>query len=193
MLSRTNSALALPLSLKTENRSTTHIGIKLTGSSVGTIKGRLAQQAEQRAHNPSSAGSSPAAPTIFTTPDSRTYEFPIVPVPKPRMTQQDKWKHRPAVMTYRAFADELRLQARAQDFVLPDSGWSIAFHIPMPDSWSKKKRAEMFGKPHQQRPDWDNLCKSFCDALCTLDETIWECCGVRKYWSDVGRIIVRVE
>lgn len=34
----------------------------------------------------------------------------ITPVPKPRQTQADKWKQRPAVMRYRAFADEAPLK-----------------------------------------------------------------------------------
>lgn len=38
----------------------------------------------------------------------RIIEYPIVPVPKPRMTQRDKWQKRPAVMRYRAFCDEVR-------------------------------------------------------------------------------------
>jgi len=35
-------------------------------------------------------------------------EYKITPVPKPRQTRSDKWKQRPCVMRYRAFADEVR-------------------------------------------------------------------------------------
>ena len=33
----------------------------------------------------------------------------------------------------------------------------VSFIMPMPKSWSKKKRAAMDGKPHTARPDIDNL------------------------------------
>lgn len=37
--------------------------------------------------------------------------FDICPLPKPRMTQRDRWAKRPAVLRYRAFCDEVRLRA----------------------------------------------------------------------------------
>lgn len=107
----------------------------------------------------------------------------ITPVGKPRQTQSDKWKQRPAVMRYRAFADELRLKYRKD---LPDS-ISLKFYIPMPPSWSKKKRAEMLGKPHQQRPDVDNLCKAVMDALAKEDSGVWRI-QAEKRWANVGEI-----
>lgn len=107
----------------------------------------------------------------------------ITPVGKPRQTQSDRWKQRPVVMRYRAFADELRLKYRED---LPDS-IILRFYLPMPPSWSAKKKAEMLGKPHQQKPDFDNLAKSVCDALKKEDSTIWRCL-VEKYWDVEGGI-----
>lgn len=75
--------------------------------------------------------------------------YPITPVPKPRQTRADKWKQRPAVMRYREFAD----QVRAAGITLPDCGALVTFYIPMPKSWSKKKRARADGTPHQSKPD----------------------------------------
>jgi Holliday junction resolvase RusA-like endonuclease len=43
--------------------------------------------------------------------------------------------------------------------------YHIQFHFALPDSWSKKKKEEMLYKPHQQKPDNDNLFKSFCDTV----------------------------
>lgn len=104
----------------------------------------------------------------------------MVPVAKPRMTQRDRWAKRPAVVRYHEFCDELRLRWGNQE--VPEKV-SIKFYLPMPKSWSKKKRKEMVWKPHQQRPDVDNLVKAFLDALCEEDSYIY---GVRaeKYWSD---------
>ena len=45
----------------------------------------------------------------------------------------------------------------------------------------------MLGKPHQQRPDIDNLVKAVLDALCEDDSFVWniEAC---KLWSDKAGI-----
>ena len=72
--------------------------------------------------------------------------YDITPVPKPRQTQADKWKKRPAVMRYRAFADEVRLKK----VYLPTERARVIFHIPMPKSWSKKKKTALNHYYHQQ-------------------------------------------
>lgn len=104
---------------------------------------------------------------------------------KPRQTQSDRWKQRPVVMRYRAFADELRLKYRED---LPDSV-HLTFYLAMPKSWSQKKRDAMRGTPHQQKPDFDNLAKSVADALREDDSTVWRCL-IEKYWDDEGGIVV---
>lgn len=110
----------------------------------------------------------------------------MTPVPKPRMTQQDRWAKRPSVVRYRDFCDELRLKWGNRD--VPEKV-DLKFYLPMPQSWSKKKRQEMRHQPHQQTPDIDNLVKAFLDALCENDAFVY---GVRaeKYWEDDGQIWV---
>lgn len=110
----------------------------------------------------------------------------IEPVPKPRMVKSDRWRGRPAVTRYWAFCDELRLKWGRRD--VPDR-MVLKFSITMPKSWSAKKRLEMGGKPHQQRPDIDNLLKSFLDALCEDDSYIYDV-RVEKYWAEQGSIEV---
>lgn len=56
----------------------------------------------------------------------------------------------------------------------------------MPPSWSEKKRREMEGKPHQQKPDLDNLLKSL-DALYEDDSVIWKI-SAEKVWAREGFI-----
>ena len=112
--------------------------------------------------------------------------YPVVPVPKPRMTQRDKWQKRPAVMRYRAFCDDLR----ARNCTFPESGSHVIFHMPMPASWSKKKRAEMLGQPHRQKPDVDNLTKAVLDAVLKDDSGVWDM-RTTKIWSDIGCIEIR--
>jgi len=41
----------------------------------------------------------------------------------------------------------------------------IIFVMPIPKSWSKKKREAIVGQPHTSKPDTDNLLKSVLDAL----------------------------
>lgn len=115
----------------------------------------------------------------------------LEPVAKPRMTQRDRWAKRPAVVKYYAFCDEIRKQwgVDADGLAVPPvpPALSLRFEISMPKSWSAKKRAEMNGEPHQQRPDIDNLIKAFLDALCEDDSYVYSVTA-EKYWSDKGSI-----
>jgi len=111
--------------------------------------------------------------------------YPIDPMPKPRMTRADKWKQRPAVMKYRAYKDEIRLRGVS----VPEASAHITFVIPMPASWSKKKRQSMNGMPHRQRPDIDNLHKGLLDALFTEDCQVWDH-WITKVWGEQGAIII---
>lgn len=100
------------------------------------------------------------------------------------MTNRDRWAKRPAVLRYWAYGDELRL--RLPGYEIPAS-LTITFHLPMPGSWSKKKQAEMLGKPHQVRPDTDNLVKAFLDLLAVEDGYVWHV-NAKKYWAQTGSI-----
>ncbi|OCG45693.1 crossover junction endodeoxyribonuclease RuvA [Gilliamella sp. Choc4-2] len=112
--------------------------------------------------------------------------YNITPVPKPRMTQRDRWAKRKPVLQYFAFKDA----CKASGVTLPESHYHIIFVIPMPKSWSNKKRAEMDGKPHQQRPDKDNLEKGLLDAIFGEDCRVWDG-RVTKIWGNVGQIIIK--
>ena len=111
-------------------------------------------------------------------------QYDITPVPKPRMTQRDKWQKRPAVLRYREFCD----QVRASGLGVADHGCQITFFLPMPKSWSQKKRDAMDGQPHQQKPDLDNLLKALFDAVHSEDCGIWNVGSVSKIWSKTGAI-----
>jgi len=115
--------------------------------------------------------------------------YPITGMGKPRATQRDKWNPSKAVQKYRLFADTVRLY----DINIPDAGYHITFVLPMPKSWAKKKRAAMDGKPHQQKPDKDNLEKALLDAArkghVSDDCTIWDG-RVSKLWGETGAVII---
>lgn len=114
--------------------------------------------------------------------------FKVTPVPKPRMTQRDRWDPKKRVLDYFEYKDELRWQAG--DFELPESGYHVIFVLPMPRSWSAKKKTAMDGKPHQQTPDKDNLEKALLDALCNNgDSYVWDG-RPTKVWGYEGMIII---
>ncbi|GAP76973.1 endodeoxyribonuclease RusA [Pseudoalteromonas sp. SW0106-04] len=101
------------------------------------------------------------------------------------MSQRDKWKKRPVVVRYFAYKDQCRLQGVA----LPTHGYHITFVLPMPKSWSKKKRMNMLGQPHLNKPDKDNLEKALLDAIFEEDSVVWDG-RVTKLWGEEGQIIV---
>ena len=108
----------------------------------------------------------------------------IDPIAKPRMTQRDKWAKRDCVLKYYAFKDELKLQVpnkfRPEKVVL-------VFNMPMPKSWSDKKKEKMCCKPHQVKPDIDNLIKGFLDALYEKDQVVYDV-KAAKFWAREGFI-----
>lgn len=111
-------------------------------------------------------------------------EYTITPIAKPRMTQRDKWAKRPCVEKYWAFKDE----CLGKGVSVPDSS-CICFMIPMPKSWSKEKRAEMYCKPHTQKPDIDNLVKGILDAVYEDDSCVHEI-HAKKLWAHEGAILI---
>lgn len=110
--------------------------------------------------------------------------YPITPVPSPRMTRRDKWKKRPCVLRYRAFRDEVRL--RRVTLPIP---YKVTFWLPMPKSWSRKRRAAWAGMPHLNKPDKDNLEKALLDSLYKNDSAVWSG-WVEKRWAEQGAITV---
>ena len=111
--------------------------------------------------------------------------FILDPVAKPRMSRSDVWLLRPCVARYRAFCDELRLQAKGMRF--PEHGAWVIFRLPMPRGWSDRKKEATAGEPHKTVPDVDNLVKSIFDALETDDRHIWDV-RITKVWDHTGSI-----
>ena len=113
--------------------------------------------------------------------------YKIAPYPKPRMTQRDRWLDPPrdCVRRYKAFK-----QLCAIDGVrVPYSGAQIVFHIQMPASWSKKKKSQYDGMPHQGRGDLDNFLKALFDSAVNEkdDRFIWQI-TCEKRWAYEGAI-----
>lgn len=114
-------------------------------------------------------------------------KFDVNPIGKPRMTVSDKWKKRDATGRYWVFKDQLRNIAKGHNFKMPESDIHMLFNIEMPQSWPKKKKEEMDGKPHLSKPDGDNILKAVQDSLCDNDSYIWDV-RITKKWAYKGSI-----
>jgi Holliday junction resolvase RusA-like endonuclease len=109
---------------------------------------------------------------------------------KPRMTQRDRWKKRDVVVRYYTYKDTLNILAKKDRYIIQEC-LSVEFYLPIPKSWSKKKKKALLGHPHQQTPDIDNLAKAFMDCLCKEDSHIYRL-QVSKFWAEQGKIIIRL-
>lgn len=130
--------------------------------------------------------STPELKGLQNSPQGRKI-IPIAPMAKPRMTKGDRANYRPITQKYWRWVNAIRS-------LKPEPNWqylSLEFRIPMPKSWSKKKKAEMWLKPHTQTPDLDNLIKAFKDALLEQDSVVWRYGSMMKVWDYEGSIIVK--
>lgn len=112
--------------------------------------------------------------------------IPVAPLGKPRMTRADAWKKRPAVQKYWKFKDDIKEHIKD----LPPE-FEVVFCVPMAKSWSKRRRADMHDKPHQQKPDIDNYLKALLDAVCEDDSYVYKV-TMSKRWAVFGSIILTV-
>ena len=131
--------------------------------------------------------------------ERKYYMFNVCPVSAPRMTQSDRWKtnpdhpdinkrQRPAVTKYFAYKNILTLQKNLMKYEVKPV-LDVLFLIPMPKSWSKKKKAQMNGLPCKVRPDTDNLMKAIKDTFCKEDSHIWREIA-EKRWAYLGSVII---
>jgi Holliday junction resolvase RusA-like endonuclease len=109
------------------------------------------------------------------------------------MTQRDRWKKRPAVVRYRAWADTLRAAARqvpAAEQVLSLS-WVATFEPPT--SWSKKRRLEAIGTLHRAKPDASNILKGIEDILWPANDSALAAGQYEKRWGWQASLEIRIE
>jgi Holliday junction resolvase RusA-like endonuclease len=126
---------------------------------------------------------------MLQTGHMTTHRYAVAPQPKVRMTRRDTWanaKVRPAVQKWRAFVQDVKrlgITVADQD--------AITFVIPLPESWSAKKRTAHLHQPHRQKPDLDNLLGGLFDAaMPDGDQHIAELGPCRKVWGRAGEVII---
>lgn len=106
--------------------------------------------------------------------------------PKKKITipSEMKWYNRKwEIKRYWDYKDLLKVEAKRQKFEMPKKECWVKFYIPMPPSWSAKKKARMCFELHEPRPDADNLMKAFKDGLMKSDSAIADY-RTSKFWID---------
>lgn len=133
--------------------------------------------------------------------------YPITPMAKPRMTRADaitmkklrssgrlspKERKRASILSdWLGFVDECRIR----HVFVPECNAHVVFLLPMPKSWSVRKRNQMRGQPHRgkkdkaRKNDVDNLEKALLDAVYGEDSGVWDL-RATKFWWDFGGIFV---
>lgn len=159
---------------------------------------RIKQSIGHHFKNKGSCSSIPE--TIYGLDKTRGfYLFDVVPMGAVRMSQSDRWKTNPdhpdlnkrqrkAVTEYFAFKDALRIQAKSMGYELKTQ-IECVFMIPMPNSWSEKKKEKMNAMPCKVKPDIDNIIKGLMDALKDSDSNVWSI-KAEKRWAYKGSIII---
>lgn len=120
-------------------------------------------------------------------------EFNVQPVPAIKMTERqyklcripdhklttDKLVLKRRIERYQNYKSALGFITNSKKFILPGSGTKILFYI-------ETKEQERWGKPHQMKPDTDNLVKGLKDGICRTDQHIWNY-ELEKRWCPIGK------
>jgi Holliday junction resolvase RusA-like endonuclease len=126
----------------------------------------------------------------------------ITPKPQPRENRSDVWNPRPCVAAFRKYKDELREQLKSVDFKLTEVLPDITFVLPFPEKATEKFKRENNWKPHQKKPDLDNILKGFIDCIfnkesshydfteLTNDSQIHTFGKIKKIWGTTGQIYI---
>lgn len=98
--------------------------------------------------------------------------IPIVPMGAVRTTQKQKFvdKRAKRYLTYKqqiALLVKQHVNTPSERPILAD----ITFYMPIPTSWSTKKKERMNGVVHKSKPDIDNLIKGCFDAF---NKIVWK-------------------
>ncbi len=142
-----------------------------------------------------------AVKALCAEPKSITIEIPGKPIPKgrPRIWQGTRRKAVTPVET-RRYEDIVKSSAKiAMNGLPPLQGAliaSVVAYVPVPGSWSKKKKADaVAGEIHPtSRPDLDNYIKAALDGMSGIafhdDAQVVEFRRTGKIYSERPRLVV---
>ena len=113
----------------------------------------------------------------------------IDPVAAPRQSQRDKWKPSKPTKKFRAFRDYVYYTTRKAPPAAKVTGIDLTFLVPMPKSWTMKKKKEKVGTWHRQTPDIDNLIKAVLDSVYPDGDAEIPAVKARKAWTGGSGVI----
>jgi len=141
------------------------------------------------------AGPKKATPKPLFTPEvyavtSGELVIEIEPMGAPRTTRNSRFNPTKsnAIDRYVATTTKIREDCALLGYKL-GAVLNVRFEISMPKSWSDKKRAQHAGRPHQSKPDLDNMIKLVMDAF-KGDDSHVHTITARKIWATTGRIVI---
>jgi Holliday junction resolvase RusA-like endonuclease len=132
--------------------------------------------------------------------EKRRVVLEITPQTWVRVTQKDKIffripfdklypggkKRNLRIMKYNDYKASILEEARKKQFELPYVGAGVIFCVPVPKSWSQKKKKLQHGEWKHTRPDLKNYLQGFEDALLKQDQGI-------AYYTHLGKRWVNAE
>lgn len=99
---------------------------------------------------------------------------------------------RRSLRKYYDYKSALRHEAARCNFNVPQDNFWLKFFVPMPQSWSQKKKNEMCFELHRNKSDIDNLCKAFFDSLVPKDQVISDYRATKWWYDGTGHIEITV-
>lgn len=103
-------------------------------------------------------------------------------------TPNNYYNRKKVIQRYWEYKRSLKLLSDLEKVELCGKCLWLKFFLPMPASWSKKKRNKMCFELHESRPDADNCAKAVFDALLKEDNIISDF-RVTKFWIDTKGFI----
>ena len=126
--------------------------------------------------------------------DAVVVDLVPMPAPRPRFSKNGTYNN----SKYTNYKSAFLLKAKQQNkkFLTGALRLEVLFVMPIPKSWSKKKRLASVGQPHICKPDTDNLVKSMLDALeGTIYKNDSQICSIsaKKVYGNNPRTIYIIE
>lgn len=125
-----------------------------------------------------------------------TFEIPGVPVPLQRHRTSGKRTYDPSKEAKRNFAWLVKQRSVGLFPHAEAIKVVVEYHMPIPKSYSAKKRLNAIGAPHTKKPDLTNLAKFTEDALNHIlwkDDAIIADLHVKKIYSEEPKTLIRLE
>lgn len=124
----------------------------------------------------------------------------VLPMGAVRMTKSDTWKtdpnhpnilkrQRDVVRRYFEYKNKVTSSCNNVGYSMGET-LNVVFYLPMPKSWSEKKKRNLQFTPHKSKPDLDNLIKALMDSLKKQDSDVYQITAEKRYDYE-GSIVIK--